>query len=373
MTFRGELMDGRIAGLRHVRLSPAEDGLLVVDEETEAPLDVWPWRGLTSDGLAEGTIHLRHGERGEALLTSSEAGLRALLESRGILRPALSARGRRLKRIVFYAGAIAAAVAAAYQALPALSRQVARRVPIDVEARLTMPVADLLDKNVCRDEGSRRALDALVRRLGEQPGLPAAGQVRLEVLNLELVNALTFPGGTIMLTRGLIEKAENPDEVAGIVAHELEHVRQRHIMAHLVRSSLLTLGWAVTVGDFSGFMVIDPQTAFQLANQRFSRDDERASDTGALARLERAGVSARGFGAFFGRLMKENGDSSKWLSTHPAHSERLARVDATVAREKAGTTTPALSDADWKALKGACAGRDKREGTLGRLFGGDGD
>jgi predicted Zn-dependent protease len=368
--FPGEFMDGRTAAVYKVRLGLDLGGVRIADEEEGTPVDLWPYAGLEVDALSEGMVHLRHRHRAGALITSAAPGLARALEARGARPSALPRGGRRARLILVYALAIAAVVAAVYAALPGVSRALAHRVPLDVEARLVLPVRDLLDAHVCRDEPSRRALDNLVRRLGTEPGDPAAGGVRLDVLNFKMVNALTFPGGTVVLTRGLLRKAETADEVAAVVAHELEHVRQRHIMTQIIRSSILSLGWAVTVGDFSGLMVLDPQTMFQLANQRFSRDAERSADGGALERLDRARISARGFAAFFQRLLDEHGDVPTWLSTHPAHRERLDRIGEHVARESGDAPrVPALDAADFAALKAACAGRPEQEGTLGKVLG----
>jgi beta-barrel assembly-enhancing protease len=157
----------------------------------------------------------------------------------------------------------------------------------------------------------------------------------------------------VVLTRGLLAKTEGPDEIAGVLAHELEHVRQRHVMAQIIRTSILSLGWSVTVGDFSDLMIVDPGTAFAIANQRFPRADERAADAGALDRLDRARIGRAGFAAFFRRLQADSDNLPAWLSTHPASAERLQ----TIGTASAPGVTPALTDAAWSALRAACADR----------------
>jgi predicted Zn-dependent protease len=163
-----------------------------------------------------------------------------------------------------------------------------------------------------------------------------------------------------MVTRGLLDKAAGPDEVAGVVAHELAHVYERHIMTQVLRGSILSLGWAVTVGDFSGLLVVDPQTMFQIVNQGFSRDDERKADEVALQRLHRGGISVKGFAGFFKRFADKGDMLPEWLSSHPDTRARLQRIESSLAQEKA-PTTPVLSDEDWQALRSACGDRPAEE------------
>ncbi len=93
--------------------------------------------------------------------------------------------------------------------------------------------------------------------------------------------------------------------MAGVLAHEMQHVTQRHVLAGFVRDAILTGIWALTIGDYAGLMVVDPGTAYRVANLKFSREDEASADRAAAMMLHRAGISHRGLTAFFERLNRK--------------------------------------------------------------------
>jgi Zn-dependent protease with chaperone function len=363
--FLAELMDGQSAAVRAVLVGVGPEGLLISDAVSDEPLGAWPLQGLHIEAL--GVLQQQHPHLPGALLTSRDPGLEAALRQAGAVVARLP-RGRRLLRLAaIYGAALAVVVTALYAAVAPVSRLIARRVPLDVEERLGAQLDTFFEKHYCRTGEGLTALDQLTARLKSAPrGGPEAQQV--EVLNWEVVNAFTFPGGKVIVTRGLLDKAESPDELAGVLAHELEHVRQRHIMAHVIRSSILGLGWTVTVGDFSGLFVLDPSTLFTIANQRFSRDDEASADAGAVARLDAGAISRDGFGAFFKRVQEETDAVPAWLSSHPATKDRLAAIAK--GAPTAGAR-PALTPDAWKTLKQICGHKPKRSGSIRSLLRGD--
>jgi predicted Zn-dependent protease len=350
--FPAELYDGQSARARPVLVIVELSGLRLRAADGADEVGYWPAEGLELEALGGGQLHARHATAAGALLSSADPELAAAVAALGRPLRALP-RGRRLIRLgLMLGGAILGLVALIYASLPALSRTLARRVPLEVESRLGFQIESLMEKRYCRSPTAEAALDDLLTRLA----LPAADgptAAKVRVLDWDVTNAFTLPGGTVVLTRGLLAKAEGPGEIAGVLAHELEHVRQRHVMAQVIRSSILSLGWSVTVGDFSGLMIVDPGTAFAIANQRFSRADERAADAGALLRLDRARIDRAGFAAFFRRLQADSDNLPAWLSTHPASAERLQAIGTA----SPPGATPALTDAAWTALRSACAER----------------
>jgi predicted Zn-dependent protease len=168
----------------------------------------------------------------------------------------------------------------------------------------------------------------------------------------DAVNAFALPGGIVVITEQLLVQASGPDEVAGVLAHELEHVRRRHVLTHFVRATLLSGAWSLAVGDYAGLMVIDPSTAFDIANLRFSRDEEAEADAAAGAQLDRAGISRRGLYDFFQRLRHETDDLPAWLSNHPSSESRAHQLGPGSSR--AEDTSPALDAATFDALRAAC-------------------
>jgi len=362
--FRAEWMDGSSGRAHAVYISPLPDRLLVRSEEgTE--LEPWMLEGLHVEPLPGGVLHLTHGAHPGALLSSVDPRLREVLEAAGAASRRPAARSL-VARAVFYAATVAGAVALFLAVLPAMSAAIARRVPLSIEEQLALPVNKLLQSRYCASADSRRALVTLAESL-RLAGDPEFTGARFEIVDLAMVNAFTFPGGSIVVTRGLLDDAQSPEELAGVLAHELEHVARRHVMAQVVRSVILTTGWQLTVGDFAGLMAIDPSTMLEIASRSFSRDAEKEADEGATRRLRHAGFSTRGLSDFFARMEGSTDFVPEWLSTHPASAERRKAI------AESGPADPprvaAMPDPDWKAIKGACSGRRGVDPHLEKLLG----
>ena len=200
--------------------------------------------------------------------------------------------------------------------------------------------------HLCRTPQSDRALAKL---LGEvDPGDP---RIRLGIADIGIVNAVTLPGGHVLLFNGIIQKAKSPDELAGVLAHEVGHVRERHVMTALLRQfglSILLSGANTNMGN----------TAFGLTSMSYSRKAEAQADKDARAMLARADIAPNGTADFFERLEKEDGGDGDrpaiagWLASHPASSERAKAFRASAIPGK--HYRPALTAEEFAALKNAC-------------------
>lgn len=351
-TFPGELADGLSADLLDVDIALDIDAVRAVDR-TGRTRALWPFKGLKVMLLDGGVAHLTHLSAPGALLSSSDAALPSALAATIDDAPALAALNaprRRLLHIAAYGFAVALVLAGFYAALPGIAHSIARRTPFWVEEKLAGQLVPLLTKNRCASPDATAALDRLVTRLG---GVSADGaRIQAWLLDSEMVNAFTLPGGTVLLTRGLVKEAKGPDELAGVLAHELAHVAERHVMAQVVRASLMSFVAAVAIGDFSGVLIVDPAVAHQLISRRFDRSYERAADRAAIAQLDRAGISREGFAAFFERIAKTTDVVPAILSTHPHSAERVNEVRRGAPN---AARTPAMSEEDWTILREACS------------------
>jgi Zn-dependent protease with chaperone function len=350
LSFQGEFMDGRSATVRSVVIT--FDGLFLIGRSIDEDREVFRWElgDVSADGSQErDVVHLQFAAEPDALLTlradEAIAEIRRLgLATRGLPRQA----GRKMTLALALIAGIAMLTTLIWVSVTPLSRSIAHRVPLEVERDLLGGIEERLAESYCNSAPAAAALAQLnLRLLGDESDLPPA-----HILNLEIPNAFALPGGKVVLTRGLTALAEGPDEIAGVLAHELEHVRQRHVMAGFVRGTLLSTLWAVSVGDYAGLMVIDPSTAFQIATLEFSRDDEAEADAGALAMLQRAHIDSEGFARFFERLEGDEGNEiPEWMSSHPASGQRAA---AAASGLEAEDSQPALSDEQWLAVQHAC-------------------
>lgn len=161
------------------------------------------------------------------------------------------------------------------------------------------------------------------------------------------INAYALPGGHIVVNTGLLQAADSAAEVAGVLAHEISHVEQRHTLRNLMHA----LGWrallGVATGDFSGGYWGD--MAARLASLGYSRELETEADREGLEILRRARVTPHGMELFFVKLARKQGDTPALLSSHPADEDRLAALRAAIARQPLDDLYPL--GIDWEDVK----------------------
>ncbi len=174
---------------------------------------------------------------------------------------------------------------------------------------------------------------------------PTSYVYRFYLANEPTINAFALPAGTIVVHRGLIENAQSAEEVAGVIAHEIEHVEQRHSLRAMVQALGFHAVWLAITGDLGAGMA--GEGVKHLAGLHFSREQEIAADAGGHARLVAAGIDPHGMVSFFETLAKQQMTIPDWLSSHPASIERSARLHAQVEKVPA----PLPLEYDWSEVK----------------------
>lgn len=171
------------------------------------------------------------------------------------------------------------------------------------------------------------------------------------IADTDEVNAFAIPGGYVVANTGLLQKAESAEEVAGVIAHEVQHVEQRHSLENIIYD----LGWqasiALMVGDASSLWVTQALT--ELSGLKFSRDLETDADLRGLEALHQAQIAPQGLVTFFEKLAKEEEavDLPAFLSTHPPSDQRSAILQTAI-KQREGWATTALPY-DWAQVKAA--------------------
>ncbi|MEM9122573.1 MAG: M48 family metallopeptidase [Pseudomonadota bacterium] len=198
------------------------------------------------------------------------------------------------------------------------------------------------------------ALTELVNRLAVNAGAPFP--LTVTVLDFRFVNAFALPGGQIVLTRGLLEESPSAEGLAGVIAHEMAHVRQRHPVAGAIQQLGVELLFNLFLTGGSGSAITDSGT--MLATMSYSRKFEREADDIAVDILEASAVDVAGFVEFFEMLAEEEaindptrGTFEYFLRTHPYADER---VQAIKAQMTARLNQPALREDQFSALAAAC-------------------
>ena len=158
---------------------------------------------------------------------------------------------------------------------------------------------------------------------------------QFQVVNSNVVNAFALPGGFIYVNRGVLERASNSSEVAGVLAHEIEHVVRRHSVKQMEQAQGANVGvgilCALTAVCNSGVAQAAINVGGTAVFAKFSRTDEVQADEGGFNNVIRAGISPRGMLTFFQKLLAEeqqggNANVAAWFSDHPGTQDRIADI-----------------------------------------------
>jgi len=211
--------------------------------------------------------------------------------------------------------------------LPAAVEYAALQVPLTWEERLGREATAFLEKRVFSTTqlpSERR--DALIDRFGAIK--PADGRdyaIRFRASKIG-PNALALPGGVIYVTDALVELAPDDEAVLGVLAHELGHIDQRHLMRRLFTSAAVGAAAAVLFGDVSTVLAALPAILIDLD---YSRAMEREADSYAVELLRANGIPTGSLATLFERMQQAHdkkgsqGDWPAYLSTHPPTPERI--------------------------------------------------
>ncbi len=162
------------------------------------------------------------------------------------------------------------------------------------------------------------------------------------------INAFAVPGGYVVVNTGLIQAADSAEEVAGVLAHEVQHVELRHTLKNILHSLGLRAAFSLALGDIGGSALGD--FAANLAELKFSRDLESEADRQGLSALKHSGIAPQGMVSFFDKLRKQEGATPPaLLSTHPASAERMQILQSMVNEQGNWQSKPLPYD--WVVIK----------------------
>jgi predicted Zn-dependent protease len=176
--------------------------------------------------------------------------------------------------------------------------------------------------------------DRIVAAAGPQPFA-----YRFAVIDDPEINAFAGPGGQIYVHTGTILGSRNVAELAGVIAHEVGHVVERHVAENHGKQRAASIGRQAAVLGGGLLMGTAGATAANLATgvgsaallNSYGRDAEREADDFAVQVLPRAGYDPRGLPSFFETMIAQGGPSPPaFLSSHPAASDRLAATRAAI-------------------------------------------
>jgi predicted Zn-dependent protease len=176
---------------------------------------------------------------------------------------------------------------------------------------------------------------------------------RFYVVDSKEVNAFAVPGGFVYVNRGLIERAANLSQLAGVLAHEIGHVTQRHSVKQMQAAQRaqtgLTLACILTSVCDYGATQVAVQVGGTALFAKFSRDDEREADVEGIKYVVRAKIDPRGIPEMFRILVKERDSRGSsgvdaWFRTHPIEEDRIAETESAIAKYTAAELSGLTKD-----------------------------
>jgi Zn-dependent protease with chaperone function len=284
--------------------------------------------------------------------------------------------GRGAATIVGWSLAAAASIIAmVWFGVPLAADRLTPLVPPAFERRLG-DVADgqikvMFGNKVCNDAAGQAAFTKLVNALRDAAGLDPS--VQSAVLATPVPNAFALPGGRVYLFDGLLAKAQSPDEIAGVLAHEFGHLRHRDGTRNLIYNGGTSFLIGLLFGDVtgSGAMIFASRS---LVTASYSREAEQSADDFSIEVMHRLGRPTKPMGELLFRVTGKQGDSGLSILTgHPLTEDRLQHM--TEADRPAGGP-PLLTADEWQSLKTICpaaggSGKSGGDGSSGGKISGN--
>ncbi|MBR0779408.1 M48 family metallopeptidase [Bradyrhizobium diazoefficiens] len=237
--------------------------------------------------------------------------------------------------------------------VPLAADRLAPLVPKPIERRIgdasEVQIRTIFGRSMCEDPAGKAAFTKLVNRLRDAAGLDDS--MTAGVLPTAVPNAFALPGGKVFLLKGLLDRAQNPDEVAGILAHELGHLKHYDNMRGLIYNGGTSFLIGLLFGDVTGSSAVIFASR-SVVEASYSREAETGADTFAIEIMHALGRSPKPAAELMYRITgKEGGSGFTILSSHPLTEDRLARMSR---EDRPASGPPLLTDKEWQALKGIC-------------------
>ncbi len=352
-----DFFDGR-DNQRHAVVVRMLDAMVI--QEGEGTLARWPFayvrllpsaHGMARYGLADSDSLARLEVTDEMLIAAIKMHCPHLGRGEG----AVASRRLTLRIVGWSLVAAASALGLVLYGLPVVADIVAPHVPQAVQYEIGEASAKQLKlvfhATTCRDAHGQAVLDRLVAKLATAGGLTR--HLRPRVIKTTIPNAMALPGGRVFVFSKLLDEAQTPDELSGVIAHELGHEAHDDSMRRLIESSGTGFLLGMVFGDFTGSAGI-VLAANTLITASYSRQAEKGADDFAIHVMTRLGRSPKPFGALLERITKGHDFplAMSLLADHPLTEDRLADI---AAHDVPDTGPPLLSTADWVALQTICA------------------
>jgi Zn-dependent protease with chaperone function len=215
-------------------------------------------------------------------------------------------------------------------------------------------VKAIFGARTCDNAAGQAAFSKLVNALREAAGMDTS--IQATVLATPVPNAFALPGGKVYLFNGLLSRAQNPDEIAGVLAHELGHLRHRDGTRNLIYNGGSSFLIGLLLGDVTGSSALIFASR-SLVTASYSREAEHNADTFSIDVMRKLGRPTKAMGELLFRVTGKEGDRGlSFLANHPLTEDRLARMRA---EDRPPSGPPLLTPEEWASLKAICKRGEK--------------
>jgi predicted Zn-dependent protease len=362
----GIFFDGATSARRDVGVELAPDMLRICAPDG-AVLAEWPYDRLQTLSAPQGVLRLSKADSPAlARLEVRDAGLAAAIDERSLPVDRSGQRERRVRaKVIFWSlAATASLIAVAVWLLPRIATELTPLIPNGIERRLGAAIerqarasldthhtgAAFQCGNGANEVAGREAFAKLMQQIETAANLPIP--LTALVVRHPEENAITLPGGYIYIFKGLLDKARTPDELAGVIAHEVGHVAHRDGTRTVLQGAGLSLLFGMLLGDFvgGGAVVLAGKIILQT---RYSREAEAAADSYGVALMAKIDGDPRGLARLLAQIAGTTHQGPRILLDHPETAERVAAIERLAG---SAPVRPLLDGAEWAALKNICAG-----------------
>lgn len=224
-----------------------------------------------------------------------------------------------------------------------------------------------LDDPILRD-----AIQVMLDRLEPHSGTPTEDATKegdgwgysdwgfeFRIVDNDVANAFALPGGYITIHSALIAQSETPEQVAGVLAHEMAHVTRRHGLLRVAHSLGTMAAVSVLFGDLGGLESIALDLFTLSRVNGYSQDMETDADAQGTQMLIAAGIDPAGLAEFFRTMKHDHGDmpnALSWASTHPQFDARIEALEAQLEQARIDGDVPdewTPLEIDWEAVQAA--------------------
>lgn len=367
LQFAGALFDGKSARkhIVDVELTPRE---IIIKKPGQEPLH-WFYPNLRWAAKTTHPFHIEHGDINSEYLETLVVEDPAFYENVSRIAPDSFCSSRKQTEInwkIYIAGILILFLSAYVfaKAVPTfLADRMIDKIPVEWEVTLGQSILKMLPLEKNPDQKILAVLQDTVDFLEQSVEGKQPYDLRVYIWSEKDVNALALPGGTMLVSQGLLNEAESPEELAGVLAHEIQHILLRHSTRGILRNLAQSMLVALIVGDVNSTMDKVVNLASTLETLGLSREMEAEADRKGMELILAANIDPNGMIRVYEKLEKssqeeeinqqENSDIKlfSYFSTHPSSRNRLSSLKKQIKSHENRTWEPLFPNRNWNEIK----------------------